>query len=339
MSQPAILAIERSPRAERLWAVARTGAMAATLALLVGLFLFPEPSLRILWHVLIPVLPATFFVQPALWRGICPLATIQEWGRSFGKQRMLSARASWILSVGGLVSFHLLVPARRFLFNRNGPVLASTVIAIAVLALVLGAVLARRSAFCNALCPVLPVELLYGQAPLLPMARGRCATCSVCTPRGCLDLAQGRALAQATGTNQPSRRWVAAPYAVFFAALPGFILGYGVLEDVDTLSGAARVYAATLGLSAASYAGVAALVLALRLSFRSVGPALATISGVLYYVFAGPTMEAELGLPPPSGVVVQVLGIGCVHLWWWGSTSGRRAGSTETGSGRPGPRT
>ena len=181
------------PRTTALWAVARWSALLSVPLLLVWLVLQPTPALKALWYIAIPLLPATFFLSPALWRGVCPLATLNEMGNRLGTQRTLSARMLLTLNIGGLVLFQLMVPARHFGFNQNGPVLAGTVLAVGGLALLLGARFTVRSAFCNALCPVLPVELLYGQAPLVRMDRGRCSTCSVCTPRGCIDLAERKA--------------------------------------------------------------------------------------------------------------------------------------------------
>ena len=62
--------------------------------------------------------------------------------------------------MAGLVLFHLMVPARHFLFNQNGVALAITIVAVGGLALLLGSMFPVRSAFCNALCPVLASGLL-----------------------------------------------------------------------------------------------------------------------------------------------------------------------------------
>ena len=56
----------------------------------------------------------------------------------------------------------MLVPARRFLCNEHGIALAVVVISVAVAALAFGAVFDFKAGFCNAICPGLPVEKLYG---------------------------------------------------------------------------------------------------------------------------------------------------------------------------------
>ncbi len=304
----------RSPRAARLWALARWSAFGAVPLLLFWLLVRPEPALLVLWYVVIPILPASFLITTALWRGICPLATLNELGNRLGRQRAPSPRLLLALSVGGLVLFHLMVPARHFGFNQNGPLLAGTVAAVGGLALLLGALFPVRSAFCNALCPVLPVELLYGQAPLLKIDRGRCASCTVCTPRGCLDLAEQKALPQLLGPARRSTRWLLTPYGAFFAGLPGFIIGYNRVSD-GPLAQAAQVYATTLGWSLASALAIAVLVLVLQLQARLALPIIAALAGGLYYWYAGPSIARELATAAGVGTGIRVLGIGVVGAW------------------------
>jgi len=304
----------REPRTTRLWAVARWSAMAAVPPLLVGLVLAPGATLTALWYGVIPLLPATFFLSPVLWRGVCPLATLNEWGNRLGAQRALSQRGAAALSVGGLLLFHLMVPARRLLFNANGPVLAATVLAVAVLALLLGAVFVVRSGFCNALCPVLPVELLYGQAPLLRLDRGRCTSCTVCTPRRCQDLVQGKAFSRFLEPGRGLAGWLTTPYGMFIAALPGFIVGYSLLTDVP-LRAAASVYGTTLGASLASYAVIAALVLGFRVPSRVAHPLIAALAGELYYWYAGPAIATHLREAGWLGTGLRGVGMGLVALW------------------------
>jgi nitrite reductase (NADH) large subunit len=332
MSTPQVLV--RPPRAALLWAIARWSALAAVPALLLWLVLAPARALQVLWYVAIPALPATFFLSTVLWRGVCPLATLNEMGNRLGTQRAPSPRTLFALSVGGLVLFHLMVPARHFVFNENGPVLAGTVAVVGGLALMLGARFTVRSAFCNALCPVLPVELLYGQAPLLRLDRGRCGTCTVCTPRGCLDLAERKAVYQLLGPSRHTAGWLATPYGAFFAALPGFIVGYNQVTD-GPLSTAALVYATTLGWSLASFLLVGVAVLAFRLPSRSTLPLIAAAAGAIYYWYAGPAITSRLAAGPWLGPSIRVVGIGLV-AWWLVRALAQPAADTATPGGNGG---
>jgi hypothetical protein len=296
------------------WTIARWTALAAVPLLLAWLVLAPATALTALWYVAIPALPATFLVSTALWRGICPLGTLNEVGNRLGRQREPGPRLVLGLNIAGLVLFHLMVPARHFVFNANGPALAAAVAVVGGLAAGLGALFTVRSGFCNALCPVLPVELLYGQAPLISMNRGRCSTCTMCTPRGCLDLAGQKAVNQVLGPSRHSARWLVTPHGVFFAALPGFVIGYNQVKD-GPLGGAAMVYATTLGWSLASLVAVALLVLALRLHSRVVLPLLAAAAGALYYWYAGPAITTHLGAGHSLGEAIRIAGIGVVATW------------------------
>ncbi len=274
----------------------------------------PASALKALWYVAIPVLPATFFLNTTIWRGVCPLATLNEMGNRLGRQRAPTPRILFAFNLGSLALFYSMVPARHLVFNQNGLVLAGTVAVVGGLALVLGALFTVRSAFCNALCPVLPVELLYGQAPLIQMDRGRCTACTVCTPRGCLDLAEQKAIPQLLGTSRHTARWLATPYGAFFATLPGFIIGYNQVKD-GPLSSAAMVYATTLGWSLASLLAIAILVLALRLHSRLALPLIAAAAGATYYWYAGPAIVSQLAAGAWLGTGIRIVGIGLVASW------------------------
>ena len=97
--------------------------MLGLVALVVTLVLAPEHALTSLWYVAVPLLPASFFVSPALWRGVCPLSTLNAWGNRLGPARELSAREAALAGAGGLGLFHLMVPARQVSAGagRGGP--------------------------------------------------------------------------------------------------------------------------------------------------------------------------------------------------------------------------
>jgi hypothetical protein len=300
---------------ERLWAVARWTAFLAVPVLLAFLMATPELALTALWYVVIPVLPATFFLSPALWRGICPLATLNELGNRIGTQRALSPKMAAVLGTAGLVLFHIMVPGRRVLFNQDGLALVVTVALVGVLAVVLGAVWSVRSAFCNALCPVLPVELLYGHAPLVSLRRGRCTTCTVCTPRGCIDLSEQKTILQVLGPARRTNAWLLTPFGIFIASLPGFVVGYSLLSD-GPLATVAQVYLTTLGYSLLSYVVTVVVVAAFKLSVSRAILLLATTAGGLYYWFAGPAIATQLQASESVSLIIRAIGIGVVTIWF-----------------------
>ena len=64
MNAPNVIADGLAPS----WRVLRGLGLLLTCALLAGLWLRPDASLRILWYAVIPVLPAVFLIHPGLWR-------------------------------------------------------------------------------------------------------------------------------------------------------------------------------------------------------------------------------------------------------------------------------
>jgi hypothetical protein len=285
-----------------------------TLALIAALWVLPRPTLKLLWDMVIPLLPAVFLVNPLIWRNVCPLATLNDLGvRRPGGRAMPATmlRAGWVV---GVALLFVLVPARRFLFNENGPALAITITLVAVLAVVAGLVFARRAGFCNSLCPVLPVEKLYGQVPLLPMAGARCHECNVCTPVGCIDLAATKTVAQTIGPLRRDLGWLRTGFGAFAAAFPGFVLGYFTAAN-GALGTAGAVYLRVLGFALVSYVIVAVLTNLLRVGAALAIPLLGAIALGIYYWFASATLTTAYGAPASTALVLRVA-IGGLLTWW-----------------------
>lgn len=195
------------------WTVAQWLGLGLTAVLLAGLIRWPEPTLHILWDMVILLLPAVFLINPLLWRSACPLATLNAATGGRAGARALGGRSLAFAWAVGIVLLAVMVPARRFLFNVNGPVLAATIVVVAVLALALGLVFSRRAGFCNAVCPVPPVEKLYGHMSLVRLGTPRCTDCNLCTPVGCIDLAGRKTTAQTRRLNWVCHRmrWRTSP--------------------------------------------------------------------------------------------------------------------------------
>lgn len=309
-------------REARLWKVAQAAGLVLTALLLAGLVLRPEASLTLLWDVAIPLIPASLLLSPLIWRNTCPLATLNLLSAGSTGSRQQTRRFAASASLLGILLFYLLVPARRFLFNQNGLALAIAIVAIAALALVVGAAFDLKAGFCNAFCPVLPVERLYGQSPLLRVSNDRCARCDFCS-RACIDLAPDKAIAQQLGPSRHDSSWLHTPFGAFAAALPGFVFGYFTLEDVP-LSGAPGVYLHILLWAAISFLAVAAATLLLPMRNRRILRGLAALAVGLYYWFAVPGIAVAVSLPlaaQPLRIAVLVL----VLAWWFRAERGSAA--------------
>lgn len=305
---------EAGVRASTPWRIARGLGVAATLALLVALVVTPAPALELLWGLIIPVVPASLLIAPHVWRSVCPLATLNMAANGLVARRTPGPRLEPIAAFAGVVLLLIMVPARRLVFNTNGPALAATVAGIAALAVALGAVFRAKSGFCNALCPVLPVERLYGQRPLVQLEGLRCTVCTACSGKECADLSPARAVERLVIIERQRRSWVASPFGAFTAAFPGFVLGYFLTDD-GPLTAAPLVYGTVAASTLTSLVLVAALVHLGRVRVGLGAPLLAALAAAIYYWFAAPHIARTLGAPPLAGVALQAGLLALVAAW------------------------
>jgi hypothetical protein len=297
------------------WRAAQWAGLVLITVLLAALMMFPDATLNVLWNMVIPLLPAVFLVNPVIWRNVCPLATINTLSSKLaGSRRQMGSRIARVAWVAGTVLLAVMVPARRFLFNTNGAAMAATIILVAALAIAGGIVFARRGGFCNAICPVLPVEKLYGQAPLLRTGTARCASCSACTPVGCLELAAAKTVPQTVGKSRRDMHWITSSFGAFAAAFPGFVIGYFYTAD-GTLSTAPMVYGRVLGFAALSYMLFAWVVVALRITAARALPMLGILSFGLYYWYAAEGLGTAYGAPESGPWVVRGVALALVVFW------------------------
>lgn len=297
-----------------LWRIAQLAGVGLTLVLLTGLFLRPDATLTILWSLVIPLLPASLLVAPQLWRNVCPMATLNMASNGLLASRSPSPRLLTGGASVGIALFVVMVPARRVLFNTDAAMLAVTIAAVALLAVVLGAVFEAKSGFCNALCPVLPVERLYGQAPLVKLSNPRCDGCSHCSVKGCIDLAPAHAIAPMVKGSGAGRAWFGSAFGIFAAGFPGFVLGYYLVPDGPP-TGAPAVYGTVAAASVASWLLTVFIASLFRLSARAMMPVLAAAAAGVYYWFASPILAGTLLLGPAGGHALRVAFLGLVGVW------------------------
>jgi nitrite reductase (NADH) large subunit len=306
-----------------LWSVAKWVALAATIGVVAGLWIRPRTTLLVLWSVIIPLVPASLLITPKAWRNVCPLATLNllTAGR-FGRRTQSPAFATGANTLG-IVLLAAMVPARHFIFNVDGPALAITILAVAAAALLLGTLYDAKAGFCNAICPVLPVERLYGQSPLMTIDNPRCTPCTACV-RACVDVSPDRNALQILGRSRHSSEWLRSPFGIFAAAFPGFVVGYFTVAD-GPLSTAGAVYLNVLLWAAASYALVAMVVAMTGSRIGVVLPSIAALAAALYYWFAAPGMVSVFGGADAAAAGLRVVALALIFAWWWRSRSAGRA--------------
>lgn len=302
-----------------LWRTAQWIGVALTVALLAGLVWSPELTLRLLWNAAIPVLPATFLVTPQLWRNVCPLATLTMLPSDRPSSRKITEGTVRTATVIGLVLLVVLVPARRAVFNTDGPFLATTIGAVAVLALVAGMAYHRKAGFCNAICPVLPVERLYGQRPLLKVQNVRCLPCIQCTDRGCLDRSHLDSLRTVLGPRRNTIDWMFTPFGIFAASFPGFIVAYFLAHDGAP---AVTTYLQVLQGMVISFVAVVLLTRTFRATASTGITLLGALSAGCYYWFVAPGVTNAFGLGPAVMWGIRVASLALVTFWLARATRG-----------------
>ena len=115
--------------------------------------------------------------------------------------------------------------------NTNGPATAVILAVLAVLAVLLGLWFEWKSGWCSGLCPVHPVEKLYGSKPLASFPNAHCHECERCVAV-CPDATAGVSPFSGSSTGlQP----VAG--ALMVGGFPGFIWGWFHVPDYTGLEG------------------------------------------------------------------------------------------------------
>lgn len=300
-----------SPALNRLWITAQVSALIVTVLVLVGLVLRPESTLKVAWFGIVPLLPASFLINAGLWRGVCPIATANTiWPNA---KRVPGDRLLHSALAIGMVLLLVLVPLRRLVLNANGLVLAVTLVLIVVAALALGFFYRTKAGFCNSLCPILPVEKLYGQSPLVWIQNPRCQPCDTCSIRGCLDLNPNAAPAQPRGPGS-TRTWLKTPMGVFAMAFPGLVLGYFQLSD-GAIGDWLPVYNLIGGYVIASYVILAAVAFLWNPDARVLAPIAGALAIGIYYWYAAPASIDAFDGPVLAGTVLRWVLLAFIAFW------------------------
>ena len=209
------------------WRLLQLVVWLAGLAIFVSLIIYPETGLLILWNILIPVAPVLLVVAAGLWRNICPLATTVLLPRHFdlSQRRKMSPLLQSKLQLIAIVTLYAVVPLRHALFNTNGLATAILLFMATIMGLVMGFVYDWKSSWCSTLCPIHPVEKLYGANTITPLPNAHCDQCvKCCVP--CPDT---------TPNFHPAltkkNRYQTLSGLLTIGGLPGFIWGWFQVPD------------------------------------------------------------------------------------------------------------
>ncbi|MEM9773449.1 MAG: FAD-dependent oxidoreductase [Chloroflexota bacterium] len=212
-----------------VWNAIRLVSVGLTFGVILTLFVRPELGLFVVWRVIIPLVPLLFFIAPGVWRNICPLAAMNQTPRLFQFTQALVA-PKWFQEYGyviGIGLFFTLVSMRKVIFNYNGAALGVLLIVLLTAALVMGSMYKGKSGWCSSICPLLPVQRIYGQTPFVKVANSHCQPCVGCT-KNCYDFNPHVAYLADMYDQQDKF----AAYRKFFVGMfPGFILAFYLLPN------------------------------------------------------------------------------------------------------------
>ncbi len=227
---------------QKVWQIARLFTVGLGYSLIVTSFMRPQAALFIFWKMIVPILPILFFVAPGIWRNICPMAALNQTPRLFKFSRSLTPPA-WLKNNAymiGIIMFLVIVPTRKVLFNTNGTALGFLLLFVFTSAFVGGYFFKGKSGWCSSICPLLPVQRLYGQTPIISVPNAYCQPCVGCA-KNCYDF--NPSIANIADQYDPDRRY--SGYRRFFAGVfPGLILAFYIVPDppkIDILSMYARI--------------------------------------------------------------------------------------------------
>src|SRR5262249_30336632 len=140
------------------------------------------------WLFVLPTIPLLLVLAPGLWRNLCPMAALNQVPRVLGFSRARTP-PRWLLDHAIVVQatlYFALISTRAPWLDHNGPAVG-TLMLVALGAAFTGGVLFKgKSGWCGTLCPLMPVQRLYGQTPAVVVPNSHCSTCVGCTSN-CLD--------------------------------------------------------------------------------------------------------------------------------------------------------
>jgi hypothetical protein len=307
-----------SQRSILIWRTVQTLVWLVGVLILFYLIFFPVTGIHLFWNILIPIAPALLVVAVGVWRNVCPLGSTSLFPRHMGlsKRKKLTIPQSGKLNLIAVVALFVIVPLRHVIFNTNGMATAILILSLGLVAVFMGLVFEWKSGWCSGLCPVHPVEKLYGLNNQLSLPNAHCNKCYQCvTP--CPDSTPNINPYSLKKTNYHK---IAGFLMV--GAFPGFIWGWFQVPDYHGIIGIEQlitIYMMPLiGLLATSAFFQEKIVMAI---FSAIAVScyywfrLPALFG--FGIFPGDGMLVDLsGILPEWSVAVTVIATTLFFFWW-----------------------
>ncbi|MEM7128098.1 MAG: FAD-dependent oxidoreductase [Chloroflexota bacterium] len=277
-----------------LWHAARVLSVGIALGLIITLFIRPSLGLFLFWGVLIPFVPLLFFLAPGIWRNICPMAALNQTPRLFDFTRGLTA-PKWFKEYGYVIAitlFVLIVSSRKVLFNSSGPATAILILLLLSIAFIMGNFFKGKSGWCSSICPLLPIQRIYGQTPFVTVPNSHCQPCVGCT-QNCYDFNPRVAYL----ADLHERDSYFSGYRKFFVGFfPGFVLAYYLVPNPPEIP-VYQVYG-TMALYAMVSVGLFSLITSfIKTSQQQIAVIFGAVALNIYYWFNAPVI-ANLVMEP-----------------------------------------
>jgi nitrite reductase (NADH) large subunit len=224
----------RQPLPRRAWYVLRAISLALALAEVVVCFVDRSLGLTIFWGFFIPILPLLFFVAPGAWRNVCPMATLNQLPRLQRFTRGVKP-PDWLRRYGFVISvvlFLSIAATRKVVFNDNAIALGVLLLAALGSAFFGGYVFNGKSGWCSSICPLLPVQKIYGQTPIVVLPNAHCDPCVGCA-KNCYDFNPRVAMLADLYDDDPQ---YGAIRRLFVGAFPGFIVAFYIVPSPPAIS-------------------------------------------------------------------------------------------------------
>ncbi len=290
------------------WRVVQCLVWAVGAVIFALLLFFPPIGVHALWHVLIPVAPALLAFAPGLWRNVCPMASTALFGRhlGFSARRKVSSRGQGILSLSGLILLFALVPMRHVIFDTSGHATAIALGSLVLLAIILCQIFEWKSGWCSGMCPIHPVEKLYGSAPVVKLPNAHCGPCERCV-NSCPDsVVQG-------GIGSENGSWGRrVSMLILIGAFPGFVFGWFQVPDYSGGEGwlhLSSIYGWPIVLGAGTFLGYMGLLpLIQKRHHRWLNRTFAMLAIGCYYWYRLPALFG-FGPFPGDGMLVDMRGV------------------------------
>src|SRR6185369_10719699 len=164
-------------------------------------------------------------------RNICPLAASNQTPRVLGITKALKP-PKWLQEYGYVIAITLFiafVALRKLGLDDSGPFSALLLLGAMTGGFIGGMFLKGKSGWCSTMCPLLPVQRIYGQTPFKLVANNHCEPCVGCV-KSCYDF-NPRA-AYLADLHDSDHYW--SGYRRFFVgAFPGLVLGFFATAEGD----------------------------------------------------------------------------------------------------------